>query len=340
MPNRPFSGPGDPFEFANRIFNGSNSSASDSNPTFTGATPPSQTGLGTRSFQIRPNRLAGNTRQVMKWLVPEQPIIEMFVNPERVVWSNTKKIAEQRTKGGYALQYWGEDLTSIDINGTTGRSGIEGINILFDIYRSEQLQFDPYALFLQAERDRIEQENFDNDLLGTFFGGDGALGDLGNGALGESVGILTGANQRQRANKRMKPTLASLAFSVEMFWAGEVYRGFFTKFTLTESAEKIGLFDYSMNFRATQKRGFRQNFFGWHKSPTHGIGRPDIYSNSFVGFYDDPSPTVDVGRAVTNAETAVQEIDRAASDALRAKNNEAGNEDVDSFNSDGESLNR
>jgi len=63
----------------------------------------------------------------------------MYINPQNLQFTSRKEINRVRTKGGYLAQYWGEDLDAINISGTTGDSGIEGINVLRDMYRSEQL---------------------------------------------------------------------------------------------------------------------------------------------------------------------------------------------------------
>lgn len=237
--------------------------------------PPSSTGLGTRQRAIPPNRDAVSTRQAVRWLVPEQPMVEMYLNPEQIQYQYKKLISQQRTKGGYVLQYWGEDLTTLQVTGTTGTSGIEGINVLLDVYRNEQLMFDPFALFLEAERDKAEQESFDDLLFGT----DGPLG-LGTGLVGQLAGLggdlIEESRQSNIINSRNKPTLASLAFVVEMYWSGEVYRGFFENFSVTERANNIGLFDYSFTFKVTQKRGYRNNFFPWHKHPSYGQSKSGI----------------------------------------------------------------
>ncbi len=194
----------------------------------------------------------------MRWMVPEQPIVEMYINPQSVQYSHSKQITEQRTKGGYVLQYWGENLSGLTIQGTTGTSGIEGINVLYDIYRNEQLMFDHNALFLQAQRDKQEQE----ELLPSF-SADNLLGDVGS--------LLLGSDEEQTGlGTRSRPSLASMAFSVELYWSGEVYRGFFKDFQVNEAANNLGLFDYTINYKVTQKRGFRQNFLGWHRSATNG----------------------------------------------------------------------
>lgn len=219
---------------------------------------PGVNGFGTRQSSIPDQRMARSTRKLMRWLIPEGPIIQMYINPQNVTISNKKDISHQRTKGGYVLQYWGEGLTTISLQGTTGTSGIEGINVLGDVYRSEQLAFDPYALFLAKKN---YQDSFSGDVFGT------------NSALGADnfVGALMGAAQEAGPQAGQNaPSLASFAFTVELYWSGEVYRGFFTDFNVTESANELGFFNYTLTFLATQKRGMRQNFLAWHRSATSG----------------------------------------------------------------------
>jgi hypothetical protein len=237
---------------------------------FNGRNPPSQSGSTTRQGQVPPKRDAVDTRQVMRWMIPEQPIVEMYINPSSVQYNHKKLITKTRVKGGYSLQYWGEDLISLSVSGTTGTSGMEGINVLMDVYRNEQLMFDPYALFIEAERDKAQQQNFDSLLFGDGgpFGLENApvIGDI----LSNSVSQIDGAIQSNVINSRNKPTLASMAFTVELYWSGEVYRGFFENFTYDEKADRLGLFEYNFTFQVTQKRGFRNNFLGWHKHPSYG----------------------------------------------------------------------
>lgn len=256
--------PSDPFEAANRLTgssNGSFSSTYNSGQNFTASQGPAQSGFGTRQSQVANNRAATNTRKLMRWLVPEMPIVEMYINPQSVAYDYSKQITEARTKGGYVLQYWGENISSLTINGTTGSSGIEGINVLNDVYRNEQLMFDPFALALQAERDNQQQTDFNNDL---------SIGNILTGGLVGGAAKLLSGKQSPSTGIRSRPTLASMAFTVELYWSGEVYRGYFKDFKVTERADNLGMFDYAMTFRVTQKRGFRQNFLGWHRSATSG----------------------------------------------------------------------
>jgi len=86
-----------------------------------------------------------------------------------------------------------------------------------------------------------------------------------------SNAIETGAVVSTRA----QPTLASLAFTVEMYYSGWVFRGYFTDMRVDERANNIGLFDYTINYMVTQRRGLRTNFFAWHRDPLSGPSNSD-----------------------------------------------------------------
>lgn len=231
--------------------------------SFQAAIAPAASGFGTRESQISNNRIATNTRKIMHWLVPEGPVIQMYINPQNVSYNYRKNITPTRTKGGYTIQYWGEELTVLNIGGTTGTSGIEGINVLHDLYRNEQVQFDPFALFLAA---KLNQNGFNPGLLGA---------DGSSPGLSIVSGLLGAASSALPQSTQQPPTLASLAFTVELYWSGEVYRGYFSDFIVKEAADQLGLFSYEMTFQVTQKRGFRQNFLAWHRSPTSGPSNSD-----------------------------------------------------------------
>lgn len=240
-------------------------------PGFNAPIVPSQSGFQTVGASIPNERNGVFTRNMVRWFVPEVGVVEMYINPKSISYQFKKHITNQRTKGGYLLQYWGEELTQLGISGTTGSSGIEGINILQDIYQSEQLAFDPYALSLAAERDAENNDQF--SFLGDFEGG---LGGLVSGAGGSFLDLVSNSIETGAPNAtRAQPTLASLAFSVEMYYSGWVFRGYFTDFRLDESADKLGLFDYSMTFFVTQRRGLRLNYFPWHRSASDGPSNSD-----------------------------------------------------------------
>ncbi len=282
-------------------FQGSNPQRADG---FAVANVPGTSGLGTRTSALKSGLTGSPTRKLVHWLVPEGPIVEMYCNPQEIRSNYKKNITPQRTKGGFVIQYWGEELTVLDISGTTGTSGVEGINVLYDIYRNEQLAFDPFALALAA---KSNQETFAGDIFGigsAFSSGDNFLDAL-TGAAEEA--FPKAANQG--------PTLASLATQVEMYWSGEVYRGYFTSFAITESANNIGMFNYQIGFTVTQRRGLRRNFFAWHRSATSGpsnsdpeFGRPHTFGALGGGIVSPPAratQTVDPFESVGNALASI-----------------------------------
>ena len=82
------------------------------------------------------------TRTLITWEIPCLPtpqFIEMYLNPNKIDIIEEKQITSTRTKGGFIAQYFGENLTRINIGGETGDGGIEALNVLHDVYRSEQL---------------------------------------------------------------------------------------------------------------------------------------------------------------------------------------------------------
>lgn len=223
-------------------------------------------------------------RNIITWFVPEFGAIKMFVNPNSIRYNYVKAVQSERTKGGYSLQYWGEELTTLTIGGTTGSSGIEGINVLEEIYRAEQYAFDGFGLSLAANNanatsgaagivDKV------GGAIGGFFGGGSASSQaVGSGILGGILGTNTPNTNLATQNI---PSLAQLAFSVEMYYDGIVRRGYFKSMSVTESATNF-CWDYTMEFVVTQKRGYRTNYFPFHRSPNGGASE---YStpNSFSG---------------------------------------------------------
>lgn len=263
--------PQDIFELANRSVTGTRNTAASG---FSTGALPSASGDGIRQAGIAGNREAVHARNIVKWFVPEVGIVDMYINPQSIDYQFKKHITNQRTKGGYVLQYWGEELTQLNIRGTTGSSGIEGINVLHDIYRAEQISFDPFALSLAADR---FAENQGSSILGS---GGSSVSDLVGGVIGEAgadiLGLASNAIESGSVDAtRTSPTLASLAFSVEMYYSGWVFRGYFNNFSVNERADRLGLFDYNTTFTVTQRRGLRQNFLGWHRSATSGPSNTD-----------------------------------------------------------------
>ena len=163
-------------------------------------------------------------RSLIRWEVPHMSgadgtpyFIEMYINPQNIDFQSNKITRRVFTKGGYILQYWGEGLDQVNIRGTTGSGGIEALNALRDIYRSEQL----------------------------------ALVKIVNSSY---------------TNKR-RQSLGQLAASVIMWYQGQGLRGYFETMSFTESADKLGMFEYTLAFVVAQIIGKRANYLPWHRKP-------------------------------------------------------------------------
>ncbi len=265
---------------------------------------PSPSGNQLRQSKIASLRTANVVRNMVRFFLPELGIVEMYVNPQSLKYSDKKHIpSPTRTRGGYLIQYWGEELGTLSISGTTGSSGVEGINVLYDVYRNEQVAMDALALAVEAAKDKESSGN----MLDSVLGSGNLLTGIGN-AIGVGIDSLfeqvTNVIQTGSIDPSVpKPTLASIAFQTEIYWSGWVFRGYFTSMTVNESADKLGLFDYSMEFVVTQKRGLRLNFMPWHRSATEGPSNSDSsfgpsYSYSSLA-NPSPQPNVNEGNLLS-----------------------------------------
>lgn len=231
------------------------------------------------------------TRQVVTWRLPQLGYIKMFLNPQNIVITEGKDISTTRTKAGFIIQYAGEKLTEISISGITGSAGMEGINILRAVYRSEQLAFEPIA----SELDRTVLA--------------GQLNQLSQGIKNQAVTQFIDQEKQQSLSQQADdialnvlsqpfPTLASLAANVEMFFQGVAYRGYFTSFTVTENVESLGHFSYELKYVAYSRQGERRNFMPWHRQPYNPIGGGNADVNPLSFF--NPNAFDSVVSAVTN----------------------------------------
>lgn len=224
---------------------------------FTAPTMPAADGNGLPYSKVPDNKPGQIRRNIITWFVPEFGIVKMYVNPNSITYYNKKLITKERTKGGFSLQYWGEDLTQLTIQGTTGSSGIEGINALYEVYRAEQYAFDAVGLSLSASNIAADAVSKATNSLGdSLFAGGGSL-------LSGVLGIDSPNNSFAIKNVM---SLAQLAFSVEMYYNGWVYRGFFDSMNITERSDSF-LFDYNITYYSTQRRGYRVNQFPFQRSP-------------------------------------------------------------------------
>ncbi len=221
---------------------------------------------------------------------------QLYVNPQSFNVREQKIIKKDLTKGGYAVQYWGEELPTIEVQGTTGSSGIEGINILRDIYRHEQIVFRSILKKRQRAQAQAALEAAEEaaaalkEQSGTTAGlaiADALLGGAGSAisdsikGLGNAVDIITdsiyggtslGSNFAGTGTFHTIPTLASFATNIDMYYQGEFFRGYFTAFSVTESAQEPGHFNYSFTFIVTRRTGERTNFMPWHREPVNYDG--------------------------------------------------------------------
>lgn len=233
---------------------------------------PNADGTGLPSNKVGNFRTAELKRNIMHWFIPEFGVVKMYVNPSNVQYRHKKLITKDRTKGGYTLQYWGEDLTTLVLSGTTGSSGIEGINVIYEMYRAEQLAFDSIGLSLASDNAAVGAANQIVSGIGNAVGS--ALGGALGGALGSGIAQGIFGSTSSLAPRNI-PSLASLAFAVELYYSGWVYRGFFEDMTVTERADSLGLFEYSITFTTTQRRGYRFNEFAWQRSAISGPSNND-----------------------------------------------------------------
>lgn len=236
-------------------------------------------------------------RKLIQWNVPNRGLVEMYINPQSFSIVERKLTKETRTKGGYIIQYWGEALPEIDLSGTTGSGGIEGINVLRDIYRQEQVGF----------ADVISQLN--SGFLGNLFGSTlGILQGVVDTSLVNQVtstvnalsspekffsdvattvsnvaNVFDSIGRAITTDQQLIPTLAALATSVELWYDGVIYRGFFKEFRVDEKAEETGAFRYAIKFMVTRRTGVRLNGMPWQRSVNFGPANSDVVPLSFGG---------------------------------------------------------
>ena len=117
--------------------------------------------------------------------------------------------------------------------------------------------------------------------VNSLFGGSADSPTAQAGGAGLLGGILGLDSPNNTLSAKNIPSLAQLAFGVEMYYNGWVHRGFFKNMTINERADNF-LLEYQMVFVVTQRRGYRVNYFPWHRSAKDG---PSQYNtaNSFNG---------------------------------------------------------
>lgn len=249
--------------------------------------------------QTHPDGLAigefSNHRKLIQWNIPGTGIVEMYINPQSLTISEKKIIKDTRTKGGYIVQYWGEALSEIDISGTTGSGGIEGINVLRGIYRQEQVGFSTVIgqlnqgflnnLFQTAigAIKNLSADQATNPIASTVIAAvnpDKLFNDIST-TIGNVANVFDSVGNAITTDQQLLPTLATLATSVEMLYDGVTYRGFFREFRVDEKAQEVGAFNYSIKFCVTRRSGIRVNSYPWNRSVNFGPANSDIVPLSF-----------------------------------------------------------
>jgi len=247
-------------------------------------------------------------RQSMKFLVPlnleslgrsdlvGRAVVPFYINPLTFSIQESKIINDTLTKGGYVIQYWGENLSDIQVSGTTGSGGIEAINVLRSVYRNEITQFNNLLLeravaLDEAARRSLSDSSSANTLSGAvslideiFTGGQfpgGGLGQIING-VNSSVESITnaikGANPDDPRSVELIPSTGAFAVSVILYFQGEKFTGYFKGFSVNESANSPGIFEYNFSFNVIKRSGQRNNFMPWHRKARNSSGEPVVAS--------------------------------------------------------------
>jgi hypothetical protein len=279
-------------------------------------------------------------RKVMQFLVPttidalsrddltERTIVPVHINPQSFSIQEAKIINENLTKGGYIIQYWGEELPVIQASGTTGSGGIEAVNILRDVYRHEQIQFKSLLSARAEDLAALARESLNDTSTSTAQAGltnvldtitDGGFSGIVDGVTSTIEAVTDAAlgiseNNPQRVE--LIPSLAAFAVSIDLFWQGEKFRGYFKSFNVDETADRPGHFDYNFVFNVTRRTGTRTNFMPWHRNPRDISGEPTTASTPKEGVRADELsfPTTQEFLSSTVSSTILQ--DQAAVPAI------------------------
>jgi hypothetical protein len=213
-------------------------------------------------------------------------IVPVYINPESLSIQENKIINETLTKGGYSIQYWGEQLGEIQASGTTGSGGIEAINILRSVYRNEITQFNNILLERAFKQEQTAQEAIQNSSNATVgFGiqtiideftqeGFSNIIDGTKSVIEEITNAARGLTEENPLAVELIPSIGSFAVNMILYWHGEKFMGYFKNFRVDENASKPGLFDYQFSFTITKRSGARTNFMPWHRNPYDANGIP------------------------------------------------------------------
>lgn len=234
-------------------------------------------------------------RATMKFLVPVsvtgiksetlsgRRLIPCYISPTEFSVDEKKIITQTLTKGGYFIEYWGEELPTITARGTTGSGGIEAIEILRAVYRNEQIQMS--NLLRERSRELSQEHNLASQNTATAIaGGINALDTLfgegfseildGSKSIIEQMSEIFSDDIEEINPVSFIPSLGTFAVSVDLYLQGLKYRGYFTDFRYNENGESPGIFEYNFTFKVLRRSGRRKNFMPWHRNPYDANGNP------------------------------------------------------------------
>lgn len=223
-----------------------------------------------------------NLTSILSSSVGERKIVPLYINPSSVQTNYSKNISETQTIGGFVIQYWGDRITTLSISGTTGSGGIDAINILYDVYKSEQTSFRNTLIVrrkkleaaLKDAQSGSEELNIGQALDQVLF--NGAFSEISSG-ISETMDYfkkeITG-EEVEKNSIELTPTLSAFAVSLEMHFQGKINRGYIESMNITEDGTNPGHFNYTIQFKSLKEYGERKNFMPWHLNPRDESGKP------------------------------------------------------------------
>jgi len=145
---------------------------------------------------------------------------------------------------------------------------------LHEIYRAEQYAFDAVALTMSGNNAAADiTNNILNGVGGTLgnsvnqlFSGNSSSPNSSAGLLGGIMGLSSPGASLAPQNI---PSLAALAFSVQLYYNGWIFTGYFDSMNVRERADSFQV-EYDMVFFATKRSGYRVNQFPWQRSANNG----------------------------------------------------------------------
>jgi len=114
--------------------------------------------------------------QGTKYFIPRDPgfegsedvptVFTFYVNPQRITPTYAKLITETRTRGGWEVQHWGEELTSVRVEGVTGSLLVTEDP---EVVAEDVTQSLPYKRLMQLKRlyheDQRRRQEFPDDVV-------------------------------------------------------------------------------------------------------------------------------------------------------------------------------